>query len=633
MSLRTFTRRVWLAGIVVMLVVSSAVPAFAAPPEDRPLNLRTSDLYVSSVIINDGSTGGASGDGDGFVECGETVGINLVMTSVSKTISGAYVEVDPRGDAVGLVGSATAPLPSMSPGTTVSVGGTFVVEIAPEVSETEWLSLVVWVIPPEGEVFESHRHIPVGCGVTSGSTVTSPPIVFPVTGTNQYTDNGWHLTARPLIHEGVDIYAAKRTPVVAAANGVIATVNWENDPAHRGSILCCALALRHDSGWESWYIHLNNDNPGTDDGLAWGIAPGIDVGTRVVAGQLIGWVGDSGNAETTSPHIHFELHDPMGVSRNPYSYLQGAVSPGAVPCTQGEMACRVAGSDRFGTSAKLSEIAFPDGAETVFIATGRNYPDALAGAAVAAQFDAPILLVDTNAVPAAVAAELTRLNPSTIVILGGTTAVSAGVEATLGGHGAVVRLFGDNRYATAAAVSRYGFPAGSATVFIATGAGYVDALTGGPVAAVFDAPLLLVPPSGIPSEVIAELTRLAPTSIVVLGGTSAVSTAVETELAGYGAVTRLSGPNRYTTAAAISEYGFPGGADIAFIAVGNAYPDALAGAAAAAHLGAPLLIVESGAVPASIVAELVRLDPSTITILGGTSVVAVSVQCALTALI
>ena len=71
----------------------------------------------------------------------------------------------------------------MSPGTTVSAGGTFVVEMAPEVSEIEVALLVVWVIPPEGEVFESHRHIPVGCGVTSGRR-SPPPIVFPVTGTN-----------------------------------------------------------------------------------------------------------------------------------------------------------------------------------------------------------------------------------------------------------------------------------------------------------------------------------------------------------------------------------------------------------------------------------------------------------------
>lgn len=87
---------------------------------------------------------------------------------------------------------------------------------------------------------------------------------------------------------------------------------------------CCTIALRHDDGWESWYIHLNNDTPGTDDGLAWGIADGITPGTRVEAGQLIGWVGDSGTAEHTGPHVHFELRTPESVIVNPFQSLVDA---------------------------------------------------------------------------------------------------------------------------------------------------------------------------------------------------------------------------------------------------------------------------------------------------------------------
>jgi hypothetical protein len=78
-------------------------------------------------------------------------------------------------------------------------------------------------------------------------------------------------------------------PVVAAADGVVRWIGSE----------CCILSIDHGGGWETWYIHLNNDTPGTDDGLGWGIAPGIERGTSVHQGQLIGWVGDSGNAEWT----------------------------------------------------------------------------------------------------------------------------------------------------------------------------------------------------------------------------------------------------------------------------------------------------------------------------------------------
>jgi murein DD-endopeptidase MepM/ murein hydrolase activator NlpD len=86
------------------------------------------------------------------------------------------------------------------------------------------------------------------------------------------------------------------TEVYAAADG---TISWVGSS-------CCSLGIDHDDGWETYYIHLNNDTPGTDDGQGWGVADGILPGTHVQAGQLIGWVGDSGNAEYVSPHLHFE---------------------------------------------------------------------------------------------------------------------------------------------------------------------------------------------------------------------------------------------------------------------------------------------------------------------------------------
>lgn len=625
----TTARRLGNVGITTlgaMILLVAAVPAWAIPPPDRPLNLRTSDLYVSSLGIADGTTAASTGDGDGFAECGETVEITLTFTSVSKTIVDAYVEVDPRGTAVSLMGAATAPLPAMSPGTTVTAGSTFVVAIAPTVTDFEWMTLVVWVIPPEGEVFESHRHIPVGCGISGGSLTVSPPIVFPVLPNYTYSNGGWLLTARDLIHEGVDAFAAKGTFVVAAANGVVVSVNWANDPAHRGPVICCALVVRHDSGWESWYSHLNNDNPGTDDGQGWGIAPGIEPGTRVVAGQLLGWVGDSGNAETTSPHLHYELHDPHGMPVNPYTYMQNAVSPLAVPCTTGKMACRLAGGDRFETSARISASAFPGGAATVVIATGRNFPDALAGAALAARLGAPVLLVDTDAVPSPVLTELGRLHPGTIVILGGTAAITASVETTLSAYGTVVRIAGAERYATAAAISAYGFPDGADTVFVATGNDFVDALGGAPVAARSGAPILLVAPDSLPPATAAEIIRLGAETIVLLGGTSAVSQTVADELAGLGTVIRIAGADRYGTAAAISAYGFPDGAPGVYVAVGTAYPDALSGAAAAAHRSMPLLVAAPASVPGVVNDEILRLGPGEITVLGGVSALSLTVQ-------
>lgn len=141
------------------------------------------------------------------------------------------------------------------------------------------------------------------------------PLVFPVAGANRYSKGFWAARGSG-VHHAIDIMADKMTPVVAVADGRVAWVGSR----------CCTLRIDHDDGWSSSYIHLNNDTPGTDDGQGWGIAPGIERGTRVKAGQLIGWVGDSGNAENTGSHLHFELRDARGVYVDPYLSLRAAES-------------------------------------------------------------------------------------------------------------------------------------------------------------------------------------------------------------------------------------------------------------------------------------------------------------------
>ena len=185
------------------------------------------------------------------------------------------------------------------------------------------------------ELFASDEGLPTGhvpVAATSGSTLLADdeiyPLVFPVVGENHYTDTWGAARSSGRTHQGVDIIADKMVPVVAAASG---TVGWIHDEQGGN---CCAMALNHDDGWASWYIHLNNDTPGTDDGLGWGFAEGIESGAHVEAGQLIGWVGDSGNAEATVSHLHFELHQPDGTPINPYPHVVEAAviaEPGDAP--------------------------------------------------------------------------------------------------------------------------------------------------------------------------------------------------------------------------------------------------------------------------------------------------------------
>lgn len=149
------------------------------------------------------------------------------------------------------------------------------------------------------------------------------PIVFPVAGDNHYSDTWGAARDTGRTHDGTDIMADKMVPIVAAADG---TVGWMHN--QQGG-KCCAMELVHDDGYRSWYIHMNNDTPGTDDGQGWGFAPGIAPGVHVQAGQLIGYVGDSGNAENTASHLHFELHDSSNTPFNPYQSLRAALPPGS----------------------------------------------------------------------------------------------------------------------------------------------------------------------------------------------------------------------------------------------------------------------------------------------------------------
>ena len=274
-------------------------------------------LRVAEVTIDDGS----GGDGDGFAECGETVVLGLTVSSVTETLRDAQVVIGVLGLEALLVGASTSLLPDMTPGQSVLVPLDFTAVVADVVSGYDWMTLVVYVGSADA-VYETHRHIPIGCGV-SGSTEVSPQLAFPVAGTNYYKRE-WLTTHNPAIHEGVDIFASRMVPILAVADGVVADVNWEYDPHRDSPISCCAIALIHDSGWESWSLHLNNDTPGTDDGAGWGLMPGIERGTRVSAGQVIGFIGDSSNAEGTAPHLHFELHDPAGNPVDPYDYLNAA---------------------------------------------------------------------------------------------------------------------------------------------------------------------------------------------------------------------------------------------------------------------------------------------------------------------
>ncbi|NIA24092.1 MAG: hypothetical protein GWP04_00830 [Gammaproteobacteria bacterium] len=305
------------------------------------------------------------------------------------------------------------------------------------------------------------------------------------------------------------------------------------------------------------------------------------------------------------------------------------------PVPLGPLPDRIAGSDRYATAAAISAAAFAPNVTVAYVATGANFPDALAGTA-AARGQGPVLLVAPTGIPAATAGELQRLQPQRIVVLGGIGAVSAGVEASLGGYtsGSVTRLAGADRYATAAAISAASFAPNVTVAYVATGANFPDALAGGPVAALGGGPILLVGNS-VPAATAAELARLQPAKIVVLGGTGVVSPDVEAALASYtsGSVQRLAGGDRYATGAAISASFFDPGVSVVYVATAASFPDALAGGAAAAFDGSPVLLVSPTSVPSATATEIVRLAPGRVVVLGGTGAVSEAVRTELALLL
>jgi putative cell wall-binding protein len=282
---------------------------------------------------------------------------------------------------------------------------------------------------------------------------------------------------------------------------------------------------------------------------------------------------------------------------------------------------RLGGADRYATAAAISRATYASGVSVVYVASGLGFADALAGAPAAGTAGGPLLLVLPSSIPAPIAAELTRLKPAKIIVIGGPASVSNSVEAQLASYttGTVTRLGGADRYATAVAISAATYASGVPVAYIASGLGFADALAGAPAAGMAGGPLLLVPNTSLPQIVAEELGRLHPARIVVLGGTASVSEAVKSQLWSFttGSVTRLGGADRYATAAAISAATYASGVSVVYVASGLGFADALAGAPAAGTAGGPLLLVPSTSIPSTIAAELGRLNPAKIIVLGG----------------
>ncbi|WP_306233272.1 cell wall-binding repeat-containing protein [Agrococcus beijingensis] len=283
-------------------------------------------------------------------------------------------------------------------------------------------------------------------------------------------------------------------------------------------------------------------------------------------------------------------------------------------------AARVAGPDRYATSVAISQRAFPAGAPVVYLASGENFPDGLAAGPAAAHQGGPVLLTPGGRAIQGVLDEITRLAPTRVVIVGDTPSVSAEVETAVRGldpEREVLRLGGTDRFHTSRLIAEHAFESAS-NAFVATGLKFPDALAAGPAAAVFDGPVILVHGAmAAPDEAtVATLQQLGVGWVGVVGDESSVSAGIASGLGAAAAeVERFAGADRFATAVQLAAVF--GDVSTVYVASGLGFPDALAGAAAAGHQGAPMLLARPECMPATTRSALLQRAPDDVIVLGG----------------
>jgi putative cell wall-binding protein len=287
---------------------------------------------------------------------------------------------------------------------------------------------------------------------------------------------------------------------------------------------------------------------------------------------------------------------------------------------------RIAGADRYEVAVSTSKAGFADGAETVYVASGEVFPDALSAAPAATVAGAPILLTPPGELPEKVAAEIERLGASKIVIVGGPATVPAAVEAALAKLGSVTRIGGADRFEASRNIAKAAFPNGAPTAVLSAGTTFADALSSG-AAIDGNGPVILVDGSkpGLDASTKKLLTDLDVKSIAIAGGPASVSTGIETAAGQIAETVRLGGADRYEASRSINAHFFTE-ADHVLLATGEKFSDALSGSAYGPRIDAPLFTVQGGCIPAATLAQIEELGATKVTLLGGTATLTEAVQ-------
>jgi len=296
---------------------------------------------------------------------------------------------------------------------------------------------------------------------------------------------------------------------------------------------------------------------------------------------------------------------------------------------------RLSGTHRYQTAVQVSQEMYTTSSKAV-IARGDNFPDALSASALADSLEGPVLLTESTTLSLSTRDELSRLGVTQVYLVGGTSAISSGVETALSNLGYTVsRISGTDRYDTAQKVADYVYDENIvSSVFITTGENFPDALSAASPARLNSAPLLFVKKDSVPTETTSYLAKLSNlSSINVIGGTSVVSSSVATSLeASYGTVSRISGANRYQTAIQIANHFFISPAKI-IVSTGENFPDALVGGVLALSQSSPVILTQKTSLPSDVSTYLQTQTGVSAYVIGGTNAVSSSVKSSIESLL
>lgn len=260
-----------------------------------------------------------------------------------------------------------------------------------------------------------------------------------------------------------------------------------------------------------------------------------------------------------------------------------------------ENSVRLSGNDRYQTSLAISKEGWLDGeAPVVVIATGADFPDALAATPLASSYSAPILLSRKNSLPAGFADELMRLGTEHVILVGGTLALSDALKNQIEDLNITIeRISGETREETAVKIAREIAKEKGVeeTLYVTTSSNFADSLSISSIAGYHEHPILLVPTTGVPKVVADFISEFPVENALIIGGEKVVSPSIEKLFEN---PIRIAGAGRYETNKAFNDFALDAGLTLTpeylFIATGENYPDALSGSALASLFASPIVL-------------------------------------------